>query len=149
MMNECTHNVYLLDTRFLKTPLNKWEQTLRKKCPRYEELRSKRYDKSKRPETDTLFKDYFSGLVEYLPTNENKDISESANICIYIFRKKKLSPSYKSAFNFLVDFINENDIKEIKFSKYDIQKMLDKEIDIVQYIYSKANHKINILIENI
>ena len=114
-----THVIYFTDYSFTNI-ISDDEQMLIDTNEDYRNTRNHILKSISSKSYDRVSPEEFSGLVRYIPTNENKDIKESADIILYVFYHKKINKNaYKSAMEILRNFINTNKIDVIKITGYD------------------------------
>ena len=115
-----THVIYFTDYSFTNI-ISDDEQMLIDTNEDYRNTRNHILKSISSKSYDRVSPEEFSGLVRYIPTNENKDIKESANIILYVYNQKMVNTNvYKSAIKNLKNFINCNKIKNIQLSGYDV-----------------------------
>lgn len=123
-----THKIYLVDYTFKKINSDD-EQKLINDNDAYKMYREGVIRSMKSRSLDKVFPENFFGLVKYIPSNDNKDIGESADIILHVCNQEKVNLSaYRSAIEILKDFINNNNIKNIQLSSCD---SINDEINLV------------------
>lgn len=124
-----THNIYLVDYTFTDI-CSKEEQELLDTNEVYSKSFEKCLDSSSSSSYSKVFPEYYGGVVRYLPRDESKDITKSAEILLYVYNRNKLSKNYyKMTINLLIEFINENNIKAIRLNAKDVYE--SNSIDLV------------------
>lgn len=137
------HKLCLVDINFSKRAKSGMEKELRDSSPRYSELLEKRRTTS--PFNGGAHRSDFAGVVEYLPSNKDKNIKESANILVYLYNRSTiLHHLYKSVIDIITSFINDNNITELLIAGEDVERLSINNIDIINDIKNLVNHEITI-----
>ena len=144
-MSRVTHRIYITNINFSGKPSTSDEKELRKTSDTYNRIFTKRSDAILNNYWSNVNSDNFAGMINYIPTNDNKDIRKSSDILLYLYKNKSILGSlYNNCIKLITSFINTNKIKSIQLSGEDVDRLYINGIDIVKDIRNLVNERINI-----
>ena len=136
--------VYVVDSSFSPRAKSGMESRYKKKNEWYknriENLRNNRILSYGYLSGQTT-KNNWHGVVDFIPSNKEKDITKSADIFLYLYNDRyPIKLVYKSSIKMLCKFLLRNNIKNIILSNDDVKSLINRQYKSYDIINDIKDH---------